>query len=211
MAYPCRRRRLLASADRRGALMCTCASCTATDALADNGFAAWPRGNPAGPRRSAADYAAHVAHGKTGLATGWTFKCGAAPKFSNDPPVSDFVGSRTGTPGCNPVTQAPRLVLDFIAAGYKKTGQAEAQPVSPASACKPPQHFPELDRQRGASRIYAMQKDQPKRIRGRPAIDGRRVVIKLAERDIARARELGGGGKQAIAAGVRMALRQSSG
>lgn len=42
--------------------MCTCASCVATDKLHDAGFAAWPRGNPAG-RKSASEYAAHVRHG----------------------------------------------------------------------------------------------------------------------------------------------------
>lgn len=44
--------------------MCTCASCSYTDGFKDKGFAAWPRGEPAGPRRSAADYAAHVHYGK---------------------------------------------------------------------------------------------------------------------------------------------------
>jgi len=41
--------------------MCTCASCSYTDDFKDKGFAAWPRGNPAG-RKSAAAYAAHVRH-----------------------------------------------------------------------------------------------------------------------------------------------------
>lgn len=43
--------------------MCSCASCYETDKLRVAGFAAWPRGNPAGPRASKADYAAHVRHG----------------------------------------------------------------------------------------------------------------------------------------------------
>jgi hypothetical protein len=43
--------------------MCSCASCHETDKLRVAGFAAWPRGNPAGPRASKADYAAHVRHG----------------------------------------------------------------------------------------------------------------------------------------------------
>ena len=41
--------------------MCTCTSCSATDALSDKGFAAWPRGNPAG-RKASLEYAAHVRH-----------------------------------------------------------------------------------------------------------------------------------------------------
>lgn len=44
--------------------MCLCQSCKATDKYADKGFAAWPRGEPAGPRSSKALYAAHVAFGK---------------------------------------------------------------------------------------------------------------------------------------------------
>jgi hypothetical protein len=44
--------------------MCTCASCKHTDSFAKAGFAEWPRGAPAGPRRSAADYSAHVRHGQ---------------------------------------------------------------------------------------------------------------------------------------------------
>lgn len=44
--------------------MCTCASCSYTDSFADKGFAEWPRGNVAGPKRSAADYAAHVRYGQ---------------------------------------------------------------------------------------------------------------------------------------------------
>jgi hypothetical protein len=159
-------------------------------------------------------YAEHSLHGKhwgpyLGHAGEWQPRERDVPSFKI---VPEPRYTCNGTHGCGPVTQAPRYVLDFIATGYKRTGQAEAQPVSPAPACKPEQHFPAPDRQRGASRIYAMRKSsQPKRSRGRPAIDGRRVVIKLGERDIERARELGGGGKQAIAAGVRVALRQSSG
>src|SRR3990167_10895091 len=41
---------------------CTCASCKETNGYAAKGFAAWPRGNPAG-RKSAAAYAGHVAYG----------------------------------------------------------------------------------------------------------------------------------------------------
>lgn len=44
--------------------MCTCASCEYTDSFAGKSFAEWPRGEPAGPRRSTADYAAHVRYGQ---------------------------------------------------------------------------------------------------------------------------------------------------
>ena len=41
--------------------MCTCTSCKYTDSF-KGGFASWPRGEPKGPAKSRAEYAAHVAH-----------------------------------------------------------------------------------------------------------------------------------------------------
>jgi hypothetical protein len=185
--------------------MCTCASCTYTDALADKGFDAWPRGEPAGKLSSERAYAAHVRHS-------WH---GARKRAELGPCGAAFYGGGKLAAEVLARTFARQVDCDWvpteISPAEEETGQAEAQPVSPAAPCKAPQHFPAPDRQRGACRIYAMRKDQPKRSRGRPVIEGRRVVIKLGERDIERARELGGGGKQAIAAGVRVALRQSSG
>ena len=46
-------------------------------------------------------------------------------------------------------------------------------------------------------------KKQPKRGRGRPAMPGRRVVIKLSDEQIKRAAKLGGGN---VAEGIRKAL-----
>ena len=46
--------------------MCSCASCKVTDSFHDKGFAAWPRGEPAGKRSSEAAYRAHVAHSFSG-------------------------------------------------------------------------------------------------------------------------------------------------
>ena len=86
--------------------MCTCASCSATDALADKGFDAWPRGNPAG-RKSATDYAAHVSHMWHGIARGWEFKLGAAPTVP------------AWCKGAAPLPRPTKLVADFIASGYK--------------------------------------------------------------------------------------------
>ena len=62
--------------------MCTCASCEfTTNAVqgAGRGFASWPRGNVAGPRRSAADYRGHVAFGERGVSGRLTF--GPEPVF----------------------------------------------------------------------------------------------------------------------------------
>jgi hypothetical protein len=74
--------------------MCTCASCEYTDKLADAGFAAWPRGKPAGPRKSKADYAAHVAHLWDGVAKGIAFKPGQPPRY----PIT---GTRQLDPGAD--------------------------------------------------------------------------------------------------------------
>ena len=84
----------------------------------------------------------------------------------------------------------------------KKASPALAEPARPAQACKPEQHFPELDRQPEAVVIYGMEKNKAKL--GRPPIqDGRNVVIRLQPQHIAKAKELGNG---KIAAGVRRAL-----
>lgn len=40
--------------------MCQCTSCKATDALADAGFSAWPKGPTATPKEAHAIYTAHV-------------------------------------------------------------------------------------------------------------------------------------------------------
>lgn len=81
--------------------MCTCASCEYTDGFLDAGFAAWPRGNPAGPRKSAASYAGHVAHSWAGVYRSVQFKPGQPPKYD--------------IPGLvMPVTPAPKYVLDWI-------------------------------------------------------------------------------------------------
>lgn len=50
--------------------------------------------------------------------------------------------------------------------------------------------------------------NEPKRKPGRPAVEGRRVLVKLSEAEIARARQLGNG---KITLGIRAALAQSSG
>lgn len=66
--------------------MCTCASCEYTDGFADKSFADWPRGEPAGPRRSAADYSAHVAHLWEGVRRhGVAFEPGQAPIYPSIP------------------------------------------------------------------------------------------------------------------------------
>jgi hypothetical protein len=159
---------------------CQCASCKVTSDYIGKGFAAWPRGNPAG-RKSGSDYAAHVARSRfdarKGEVTGFTL------------------------PGLvYPVQQAPKGLLDWI--NRKAPDQAEARPASPAEPCKAPQHFPELDRQPRTAVIYAMPKSEPKKPVGRPPI-GRRVVVNLEEEHIKRARKMGGGN---LSAGIRKAL-----
>lgn len=184
--------------------MCTCASCLETDRrsglpdlLGEDetrisgtvGFENWPRGNPAGHRVSASDYAAHVAHSRFG-----------AIKGDNGQPFR--------LPGLvYPVKQVSKSVLDWI---NRKTEKLVAQefppepPARPAQACKPEQHFPVADRRTEADKIYAMPKKRPV---GRPAIPGRRVVIKLNEAQIRRADKLGAGN---VAAGIRKALASTA-
>jgi len=174
--------------------MCNCASCSYTDEFAGKGFAAWPRGEAAGPRASAHAYALHVAHSFYG----------AKKRATIGPSGAGFYGTPAGmTRG--QVEEALRRSF----AEAEKQSPAEAGPARPETPCKAPQHFPAPDRRRQTATIYSMPKNQPKRPRGRPALPGRRVVVKLEERHVKRARELGGDN---IAEGIRKALtRQSSG
>jgi len=63
--------------------MCTCTSCEYTDGFASKGFAAWPRGEPAGKRSSDGAYRAHVAHSRHGAAASVPFTPGQPARFSS--------------------------------------------------------------------------------------------------------------------------------
>jgi hypothetical protein len=87
----------------------------------------------------------------------------------------------------------------------EKASPTYAKPARPATPAKAPQHFPAPDRERETAKIYAMPKSKPaKRSRGRPALPGRFVVVKLEERLITKAEKLGG----KVAAGIREALER---
>lgn len=191
--------------------MCDCASCDTTDRysglpdlLGDvplivgqghdgrriMGFSAWPRGEPKGYSAAKAEYAAHAKHcGSAGLPKHRPFVPGLPPKFNTAGLVM-------------PIAPAPKWLHDWI--NRKAPDQAEARPASPETPAKAPQHFPAQDRPRETARIYAMPKaKEQKQPRGRPALPGRRVVIKLTEEQIKRAEKKGGGN---VAAGIRKAL-----
>jgi hypothetical protein len=170
--------------------MCDCTSCSYTDGFAGKGFAEWPKGEPKGSVTSAKEYREHAIHcGSAGLPKPRVFKPGQPPKFSTYGLVM-------------PVQQAPKFVLDWI--NRKAPDQAEARPASPETPAKAPQHFPAQDRPRETARIYAMPKaKESKQPRGRPAIPGRRIVIKLTEEQIKRAEKKGDGN---VSAGIRKAL-----
>jgi hypothetical protein len=188
--------------------MCTCASCSYTDGYAGKGFAEWPRGKPAG-RSSDRDYAAHVRYsqqwgkghgkpecGKVARAAGTRREDPHAkykwPRYAEDMTTADYV--------------AVFLRDNNLVAPEKETGRGQPQPVSPATPCKASQHFPAGDRTSEAATIYDMRKEKAKRSVGRPPLPGRRVIVKLEERHIAKARKLGGGGLTALARGIRKAL-----
>jgi hypothetical protein len=192
--------------------MCTCASCSYTDKYSGKGFAEWPRGEPAGPRASAAAYAAHVRYSQQ-----W----GRAPSGNMHHAPACSQAARSGVParvggstryirpeGCFPGAADAKAGLDaYIAAFEHLNGLKRQEPVkapaSPARPSKSAQHFPELDRQPEAITIYDMRKDKAKRTVGRPLMPGRRVVVKLEERQIKAAEKLGCGN---VAAGIRKAL-----
>lgn len=225
--------------------MCTCTSCEYTDGYADKGFAAWPRGNPAG-RKSAERYAAHVKHAQSwgkdrvpelpaGIWNRSPFPCSGTNwtdpgKDRTYPPADKTLGTAEYVSAFlssnNYVTEETiekqahyrRIVEREEAinakrwANVEKARAAEAAPPRPDQPGKANPHLPAVNRHDGpGARIYAMPKakpkqqakQEPKRSRGRPAMDGRRVIIKLAEHQIKAAEKLGDGN---IAAGIRLAI-----
>lgn len=192
---------------------CGCPSCSLTSEYISNGFAAWPRGNPAG-RRSAAAYAAHVAHGKKLEEREFSpemLTIRPEPRFS----ASALRGLVMPIPAPSKAWQDYQKAhaVDW-GAMYPPTWKRKGPAVKPALArpetpCKASQNFPHGDRTEQAARIYAMPKSeasQHKRGRGRPGMPGRRVVIKLEEEQIKRASKLGGGN---VAEGIRRALAKT--
>lgn len=194
--------------------MCNCVSCEITDSFADKGFSAWPRGNPSG-RKAAGEYQAHVRYSRQ-----WGKD--RSPEFSADDlrirpePYFGSTGGRGADPGaCRryPALEdaeqgtAHYVKLFLTLNQYSKSKGPEltgpvARNEQPAKAAR---HLPELDRQREPAVIYAMPKSKPvKRSRGRPAIPGRFVVVKLEERLIAKAEKIGG----KVTAGIREALER---
>jgi hypothetical protein len=108
-----------------------------------------------------------------------------------------------------PMPTGPKWLHAWI---NRKASPALAEPARPAQPGKAEPHFPNVDRHaETTARIYDMAKERrelrPKRPRGRPAIAGRRILVKLEDRHIQRAKELAGGGPDAkIAEGIRKAL-----
>lgn len=205
--------------------MCTCASCSYTDSFsgyglnaAKGGFANWPRGNPAGARRSAADYAAHWRH-----CTTWYASKGATREFSGSVPTSPLRYSPPAQrdPGADRTypthTDTPEgwsgtaaYVEAFIAANNyaKEPSPARAEPGRPAAPAKAPRHLPEPDRN-GAEpvKIYMMKARKANPV-GRPPIAKGGAVRKLVTLDpdtIAKAKKLGDG---KLSAGLREAVRR---
>lgn len=173
--------------------MCSCASCEHTDSFRDKGFAAWPRGEPAGKRASERAYAAHVAHARLGASSSIAFS-----------PGQPAIAARL--PGLVHNVQPNATAIRWNA-GKKASPVFSPEPARPTQPGKAGRHFPARDRPRETAIIYAMPKSKDKaRPIGRPPIPGRRVVIKLEEEQIKRAEKLGGGN---VAAGIRKALAQS--
>jgi hypothetical protein len=225
--------------------MCDCTSCSYTDGFAAKGFAEWPRGNPAG-RKSAADYAAHVRHGRQWGKVDYKGRKRGEPEFPDGVPITplryrtptqlnpgldrkypEHPNSLQGWSGTADYVEAFIAVNNYVtpeklakraaeSARYKaqeraalereKASPTYAKPARPATPAKAPQHFPAPDRERETAKIYAMPKSKPaKRSRGRPALPGRFVVVKLEERLITKAEKLGG----KVAAGIREALERA--
>jgi hypothetical protein len=171
--------------------MCSCTSCEYTDGFSAKGFAEWPRGEPAGKRSSESAYAAHWRH------------CNA---------MRDYQPLERKFPQRFPYMGAAPIQRNATAIAWNQRQAPVRAPARPAQPGKAEPHFPNVDRHaETTARIYDMAKERrelrPKRPRGRPAIDGRRILVKLEDKHIQRAKELAGGGPDAkIAEGIRKAL-----
>lgn len=174
---------------------CSCPSCASTAQFWDKGFAAWPRGNPAG-RGSVADYAAHVTHSRSGGGKGFHFDISPEAVYPRMPglvypvaPNAQAVRWNTG----RGQTYVPQ----------KSKGRIAPADARPQQGSSPAAHFPEQDRPLQTARIYAMPKPEPKRPVGRPQI-GKRYLIVLDDAAAKNARALGAGN---LSEGVRQALQ----
>jgi hypothetical protein len=126
--------------------MCTCANCKYTDGFSGKGFAEWPRGEPAGPRASAAAYAAHVSHLWKGVPRkAIAFTPGQAPQYPS------WCSTKSMAPAVLKIPEGCESLAEYVADFDKLNGLKRQEPVKaparPATISKSPQHFPELDRQ----------------------------------------------------------------
>lgn len=178
--------------------MCTCASCSYTDGYADKSFAEWPRGNPAGKRRSDADYSAHVRHLWEGVSKSVPFTPGQPAKAP-------------ALPGLVHPVQPNALAIRWNTG--RKASPAEAEPARPAQPGKAERHLPAVNRHdEPEAKIYDMAKarkqKETKRGPGRPAI-GKPYLIRLEEEHVKAAIRFApkrGNGEPNLAEGVRRAL-----
>jgi len=189
--------------------MCTCASCKYTDSFKE-GFATWPRGEPAGKRSSESAYATHVRHYQAGAYKHVAFTPGQAPRYPSTGTRQADSGAYRQYPSFHEEQGQAVYIAEFIKKnGYKRQEPVKA-PASPAQACKPEPHLPEPDRRpEPSARIYLM--DKAKRKTGRPPIGDKtmkKVLVTLDEVSIERAKQLG---KQNVSAGIRKALARRSG
>ena len=159
--------------------MCNCASCEYTDSFADKGFAEWPKGEPKGKRKSAAEYLSHVAFGK---ATSERAIPPALLKFKPGQPA-------VITGGFTPPAPLPAKYRQYIAAGYRITtpqtddeetpkdkGSVSRPRVRTAPGSSPARHFRRGTRPRQHRRVY----DMPPKPRG-IADNTRRALIAVSE------------------------------
>ena len=104
--------------------MCTCASCKFTDSFRSKGFEAWPKGEPKGPARSKAEYAAHWQHcggSQRPRTLGSPFPCTGTKQ--TDPRLwYHFPGGQVGKgrvhPGADLVPRSKPLPMSHTLEGY---------------------------------------------------------------------------------------------
>lgn len=159
--------------------MCNCTSCEYTDGFSQKGFDAWPKGEPKGKRKAAAEYLSHVAFGKRTSDRAipdalLKFKPGQPPQF---PPA-----------GFSPPAGLPERLKAIVCKPHRittpqtdgETPKDEPQPkpgrVRNATGANPSHHFRRGNRPRQHRGVYAM----PPKPRG-IADNTRRALIAVSE------------------------------
>lgn len=149
--------------------MCNCVSCEYTDSFSQKCFAEWPKGEPKGPRKAKAEYAAHVAFGKRSSDREFSdaelrFVPGFAPRYSWRKPSGAHLEiptepQRDTMEGWTTAAYIAEFdkINKLVVATQKDKGPIARANVRITPDCSPSPHFRRATRPRQHRRVYAME------------------------------------------------------